>query len=124
MKEIFETHREEVEFFFVYIREAHALDSLWPIAGPDSPLVEEPATSEERHAIAGTCSASLALEAIPLLVDDMDGSVERSYEAWPDRLFLVDRQGRVAYRSGPGPFGFEPDELEEAIRLETSGAPE
>ncbi|MCI0585227.1 MAG: deiodinase [Planctomycetes bacterium] len=106
------------------MREAHALDSLWPIAGPDSPLVEEPATSEERHAVAGSCTADLGLDEIPVLVDDMEGTVDRAYEAWPDRLLLVDRDGRVAYRSGPGPFGFQPDDLEEAIDLETSGAPE
>jgi hypothetical protein len=54
----------------------------------------------------------------------MEGTVDRAYEAWPDRLLLVDREGRVAYRSGPGPFGFEPDDLEEAIDLEASGAPQ
>lgn len=88
----------------------------------DAPLVEEPSTSVERHAVAGTCSASLGLEAIPVLVDDMEGTADRAYEAWPDRLFLLDREGRVAYRSGPGPFGFLPDDLEDAIERETAPA--
>jgi type I thyroxine 5'-deiodinase len=52
-----------------------------------------------------------------------DGA-ERAYEAWPDRLVLVDREGRVAYRSGPGPFGFKPEELADAIRRELSAGAE
>ena len=35
----------------------------------------------------------------------------------PDRLYLIDREGRVAYKSGRGPFGFEPGELGQAIDL-------
>ena len=55
---------------------------------------------------------------MPLLVDDMANSVERAYEAYPDRLVLIDREGRVAYRSAPGPNGFKPEELLDAIRAE------
>ena len=92
------------------------------MAGSGAPIVEEPLRFEERRAVAGTCSAKLALEPMPMLVDDMENGAERAYEAYPDRLLLVDRDGRVAYRSAPGPFGFKPDELEEAIRREVSGA--
>ena len=31
-------------------------------------------------------------------------------------LYLIDRNGRVAYKSKPGPFGFKPDELKAAIQ--------
>ena len=31
-------------------------------------------------------------------------------------MFLVDREGRLAYRSDPGPFGFKPDQLAAALR--------
>ncbi len=87
----------------------------------DLPMVEEPVTAAERHAVAASCMTRLALEPIPALVDDMANSVDRAYEAWPDRLVLIDREGRVAYRSAPGPFGFKPDELEQAITSEISG---
>ncbi|HXA49297.1 MAG TPA: deiodinase-related protein, partial [Candidatus Acidoferrum sp.] len=38
------------------------------------------------------------------------------YTGWPDRLLLIGKDGRVVYRSEPGPFGFHPAELEQAIR--------
>jgi alkylhydroperoxidase family enzyme len=44
----------------------------------------------------------------------------------PDRLYLLDRRGRVVYKSGRGPFGFKPGELEQAIvmsRLDQSDHP-
>jgi hypothetical protein len=36
--------------------------------------------------------------------------------ALPDRLYLIDTQGGIAYKSGRGPMGFKPQELEAAIR--------
>jgi hypothetical protein len=102
----------------VYIREAHALDGRAPMGGDDAPIVEEPLTFGERRAVANLCMARLDLEPMPALVDGMDNAVERAYAAAPDRLYLVARDGRVAYRSGRGPFGFKPDELEAAIRRE------
>jgi hypothetical protein len=34
---------------------------------------------------------------------------------FPIGLYLIGRNGRVAYRGGPGPFGFVASELERAI---------
>ena len=52
---------------------------------------------------------------IPALVDNFDDATDTVYSGWPDRLYLIDRDGSVAYKSGPGPFGFKPEELEKAI---------
>jgi type I thyroxine 5'-deiodinase len=52
----------------------------------------------------------------PALIDGIDNTVERLYTAWPDRLYLIGRDGRVRYKSGPGPYGFHTDELEAALR--------
>ena len=60
------------------------------------------------------CSNELKL-AIPTLVDDMENSTDLKYYALPDRLYLIGRDGHVAYRGGPGPFGFVASELEHAI---------
>jgi Iodothyronine deiodinase len=106
----------------VYIREAHATDSVWPMSAPDSPFVEEPRARDERHAVAQRCMSALALRPIPAVVDGMDDAVDGAWEAWPDRLYLVDREGRIAYRSAPGPFGFKPDELADAIARELGSA--
>ena len=31
-------------------------------------------------------------------------------------MYLIDRDGKVAFKSRPGPFGFKPDQLEAAIK--------
>lgn len=99
----------------VYIQEAHASD-MWQLSSnvKDQVVFATPKTSEERGTLASSCVRKLGLE-IPALVDGMDNSVERAYTGWPDRLYLIDRMGRVVYKSKPGPFGFKPDELSQAL---------
>ena len=82
------------------------------------PIVEDPDTLSERQQVAGVCMTRLQLEPMPALVDDVDDSVNEAYAAWPDRLYLVGRDGRIAYHGGPGPFEFKPEELDAAIRKE------
>ena len=48
-------------------------------------------------------------------VDEMDDAVNTAYAAAPTRLYLVGRDGKVAYAGGLGPFGFKPKELGRAI---------
>ena len=50
----------------------------------------------------------------------MEDTAGSAYDAHPDRLYLVGRDGRIAYRGGPGPFGFDPEELAAAIRAEVA----
>ena len=88
------------------------------MGGGGAPIVEDPVTLAERMAVAGVCMTRLALEPIPALVDGMDDAVSKAYDAHPDRMYLVGRDGTIVYQGGPGPMGFEPDELETAIRKE------
>lgn len=102
----------------VYIREAHALDSMSPMGGGRQPILEDPSTLTERRAVAELCMTKMALEPMRAVVDGLDDATNRAYGAWPDRLYLIDVEGRVSYRGRPGPMGFKPDELEAAIRAE------
>jgi hypothetical protein len=52
---------------------------------------------------------------IPALLDDFQNSVESAYTGWPDRLYVIDRDGRIAYKSKPGPFGFKSSEVKAAL---------
>ncbi len=52
---------------------------------------------------------------MPVLVDEMDDRVNRAYSGFPDRLYLIDTEGKVAYKGGRGPFGYKPRELEQTI---------
>ncbi len=103
----------------VYINEAHALDSAMPLGGRGgAPLVEEPRTYEERQTVAQTCAGALDMAPIRMLVDGIDNRVGTAYAAWPDRLYLVGLDGKLAYAGKQGPFGFSPNELEDAIRVQ------
>ena len=53
-----------------------------------------------------------------MVVDGVDNAVASAYGGWPDRLYLVGRDGRIAFQGDEGPFGFKPDELERAIEQE------
>ena len=107
---------EAVSFFVVYIQEAHTTDG-WQV--PDNEredvLFEQPKSAEEREAVAAACMVGEKVS-IPTLIDEMTNEVDRAYAALPDRLYLIDGEGRIAYKSGPGPMGFKPQELEAAIR--------
>ena len=104
-------------FYVVYIQEAHASDS-WRLAGNVS--VATPHSFDERGAVASSCVRKLGIE-MPALVDGVENTTEAAYTGWPDPLYLIDRQGRVAYKSGPGPFGFHPAELQSALERVAPG---
>jgi Iodothyronine deiodinase len=76
--------------------------------------IAQPRTKAERDAVAETCCLNLKIS-MPVLVDDLDDKVGLAYSGMPDRLYLVDRKGRIAYKGGRGPFGFKPGELEHSI---------
>jgi hypothetical protein len=113
---LYRKYRDRVAFHVVYIEEAHPIDA-WQIEDnlKDDVLVKSTATADERDHVAGICLAKLHIE-LPALIDEADNRVERAYTAWPDRLYVIDRNGAVAYKSAAGPFGFKPAELEEALK--------
>lgn len=114
---MYATYHEDIEFLVVYIKEAHALDGATPKGGLDgAPLVEEPIELEERREVARTCLGALDMSPIAMCIDGMDDAVSTQWQAFPDRLYLVDAKGKVSYAGGKGPREFNPNELEDAIR--------
>jgi type I thyroxine 5'-deiodinase len=73
-----------------------------------------PKNEGERALIAGACVRKLAIK-FPAVLDEFGDSTEKAYTGWPDRLYLIDSQGRIAYKSEAGPFGFKPDQLATAL---------
>ena len=80
----------------------------------DNVVFASPKNEEERAYVAGACVRKLGIK-LPAVLDEFGNSTEQVYTGWPDRLYLIDVQGRVAYKSKPGPFGFHPDELRAAL---------
>jgi hypothetical protein len=78
--------------------------------------VIQPTSQGERNEVAARCCKALHVT-MPLLVDTIDDQMGHAYSGMPDRLYLIDRDGRVVYKSGRGPFGFKPGELEQSIIL-------
>lgn len=121
MNALYRRYQRDVAFFVVYIGEAHPSDA-WQVPNnlKDSVIFSSPANADERTALAGVCVTRLGIE-LPAIVDHFDDSTEKAYAGWPERLFLIDTQGRIVYKSKPGPFGFKLPELEAALAAEVSG---
>lgn len=99
----------------MYITEAHPSD-VWQMEGnlKDKVVFASPRDEEERASIAGSCVRKLGIK-IPAVLDEFGNSTESAYTAWPDRLYVIDTQGRITFKSKPGPFGFKADELKAAL---------
>lgn len=99
----------------MYIQEAHPTD-LWQMQSNvrEQVLFHSTRNLAEREFVAGTCVRRLKID-FPALVDGVDDHVEAAYTGWPDRLYLIDQGGRVAFKSKAGPFGFHPGQLAAAI---------
>ncbi len=117
LNEIYERYAESVEFLCIYVREAHP-DDGWRVPENLEANIrfKEPTTNAERKEVARVCQATLDLR-MPMLVDDIANGTEEHYKAMPMRLFLVDKNGLIAYTGNTGPFGFDPDSWEAAIRM-------
>ena len=118
LEETYERFRDRVAFFVVYIKEAHPEDG-WVLTQnrQEDVAILDPTTEDERVNAAESCVVRTALR-IPVLVDHMDNAVASAYGGWPDRLYLIGRDGRVAFQGGPGPFEFRPELLTAAIDAE------
>ena len=109
--------QDRATFVMVYVREAHPVDG-WRMESNDRVGVSlaQPTTYDERVAVAQTCGRQLDL-GFPMLVDTIDDKVGAEYSGMPGRFYLIDRDGKVAFKNGRGPFGFKPAELEQALVL-------
>lgn len=47
---------------------------------------------------------------VPFGIDDMSNAANDAYAAWPERLYIIDESGHIAYRGGMGPFNYNPAE--------------
>ncbi len=107
-------------FYVIYIEEAHPTD-LWQMQSNvrAGVLFRSPKSDEERNETATACVRKLGIR-ISAVRDGIANRVERDYTGWPDRLYLIGRDGRVIFKSAPGPFGFEPAGLRSAIERTVS----
>jgi peroxiredoxin len=81
----------------------------------DKVVFASPKNAEERSHLGQMCVRKLGIK-FPAIIDTFDNATEQAYTAWPDRLYVIDREGRIAYKARPGPFGFHPEGVAETLQ--------
>ncbi len=100
MNDLYEEYSgDDVEFFFVYVREAHPGEKLGAHKSIDDKVEAAELLREEED-----------IE-MPILVDELDGRVHKKYGSLPNSTFVIDKSGRVAFRS----LWTRPGVIEEAL---------
>lgn len=109
---MFKRYGDRARFLTIYIKEAHPTDE-WQmdVNEKHSVCYPQPRTTEARIAIAADFVKRFEYD-IPLLVDPIENPANSIYAGWPERLYIVDENGRIVYKGGMGPFEFHPEEVE------------
>ena len=106
MEKMYRKYGDIAKFYIVYVSEAHAEDDKYPVPYAKDLGIKEHKTYEERCVVADRLRKDKKLT-IPCLIDEMDNNVEKIYKGWPDRVFLVRKDGRLGVAAMRGPWGFQ-----------------
>lgn len=98
--ELYDEFGDDVEFLFVYAREAHPGERI-PAHRSAAEKVRAARLIRDEEEIH-----------MPIVVDDVRGSIHRNYSRLPNPAFLIDKSGRVAYRC----MWTQPEKLRKAIQ--------
>lgn len=107
METMFKKYQDVAEFRMIYIREAHAADGQRPGRLGDQLKINEHQNYQDRCDVAQRLIKDRKLT-MPMLIDDFVNSTDMAYQAKPDRVFLVQTDGRLAVAADRGPWGFAP----------------
>ena len=115
LSEIADQYAGHLQFVCVYIREAHPHDGdQVPKNLQEGILIDQPTSVDARAEAAGLMQARYAF-GFPVVIDDLDNTTEDKYVAEPNRLYLIDEDGVVRFKTGLGPAYFDIDAFETAI---------
>jgi len=113
---MYRTYRDRAVFLMIYIKEAHPQDGWQAAKNTKTGVVyNQPKTAEERGKIAHACRTTLQLD-IPFVLDTIDNQVDGVYAGFPERIYIVNQEGRIHYKGGIGPEGFKPLEAEASLK--------
>jgi len=109
-------YKDKAHFLTVYIAEAHP-DDEWQMESnrEDKFVFEQPQSMDERYTLAKLLPERLKYR-LRVALDPIDGPAEKAYAAWPERIYIMGKGGRIEYKAEPGPFGFKPDEAEQSLK--------
>ena len=112
LNDLYEDYKEhgDVAFFFVYVREAH----------PGEKLPAHRSDADKRRA-AELFHDEEDVE-IPILIDELEGRAHRKYGKMPNPTYVIDKSGRVAFRSLWTKASVIEEALEELLGMQKSRA--
>ena len=121
LEELRDEWSPSLEFTYVYIKEAHP-DDEWQVPKNEAGEVifDQPKTMIERMDLADNFVEAMDVKT-RTLVDDIANTANACYAGWPERIYVIDQGGTIAYKGGMGPFLFNTDELEEFLEENYSG---
>jgi len=88
LNELYRRYRDQgFEFLTIYVREPHPGENY----GTHK-------TWEQKLQAAKDCRQQDGIQN-PLIVDDLDGTMHRAYGSMPNMIYIVDKNGKVAYKA-------------------------
>ncbi len=89
MNDLYEEYedREDVAFFFVYVREAHPGENF-PAHGSMDDKIDAARRFQKEEKLK-----------IPMLIDSLGGSAHRKYGKTANPTYVIDKAGRIAFRT-------------------------
>ena len=119
---MFDSSKRTVDFKIVYIRDTH------PVLGFRAPTNDrkgiasdqEPKTLADREKWACEDRKKMMCT-IPVVMDTMDDKTMRAYDAFPQRVYVLDRSGKVVYSSS-GLVGFDWESVTKVVQSLEKGA--
>jgi tetratricopeptide (TPR) repeat protein len=109
-------YRDRAGFLLVYIREAHGASSWQSTANTRAGVALPNASNlDQKRSYASMCVSKLKIH-YPAVVDGMDHAVEKQWSAFPSRVYVLDKAGRVIFNSVLDQQQFDAAALEAALR--------
>jgi len=113
---LFKSHKATIDFKIVYIRDTH------PVLGFRAPTndrrgiasEQEPKNLADREKWACVDRKKMTCT-IPIVMDTFDDRTMRAYDAFPQRIVVVDKAGKIVY-SFSGLVGFELESVTKAVK--------
>jgi peroxiredoxin len=107
MNELRERYQDDdVEFLLVYVREAH----------PGDEIGAHQSISDKVRA-AQILAAQENVE-MPILVDDLKGTIHRKYGKLPNPTYVIDKSGRIAFRALWTQAGIVEEALNQLLKIQ------
>lgn len=104
MKQLITINGTTVQFVFVYVLEAHPTDGWNTQSNKVADIMyPQPVNMNERAKVANDWRNAYGFKS-PIVLDWPDNRINRDYAGSPERLYVLDADGIVTFKSEQGPY--------------------